>query len=314
MPPPFTWVLDAPTGVFKQHELSAMLFEAAIAQAVFMDHVTVKPSMGKGRGESVTLTRIAEITEPTSAKLSETDRIPEDQFVITTKTIVVDDWGRAVPYTSFAQDLAHFDLQNSVQKRLRDQLGLVYDKEAADAYQLSKIKYAPTGLATNNITTNGTFGAAATANMNVFHAEEIRDYLFDTLRAPMIGDSYVGIFRTLGLRGIKRDPAWEEWFKYTDPQAKYNSEVGRMEQIRFVETNHSTALAKVGTGSVLGEGVVFGDEAVAYVEIQAPELRAKMPDDYGRSRGVAWYGIMALDLIYDTGNAGEAKIVHVGST
>lgn len=313
MPSPFTWGFDAPTGTFKQHELSSMLFEAAIAEAVFMDHVKVKPALGKQRGESVTITRIAEITEPVSAKLSETEKIPEDLFVITTKTIVVDDWGRAVPFTSFAQDLTFFDLENSVQGRLKDQLGLVYDKEAATAFKLAKIKYAPTGLQANNIATNGTFGATATVNMNVWHAEEIRDYMFDTLRVPKIDGSYVGIFRTLGLRGIKRDPAFDEWHKYTDPQAKYNSEIGRMEEIRFIESNHSTALGKVGSGSVLGEGVVFGQDSVAYVEVEAPELRAKMPDDYGRSKGVAWYGIMALDIVFDTGNAGEAKIVHVGS-
>jgi len=65
---------------------------------------------------------------------------------------------------------------------------------------------------------------------------------------------------------------------------------------------------------VLGEGVVFGDDAVAIAEAMAPELRAAIPGDFGRSRAVAWYGILAFDIIWDTGTAGEAKIVHVGST
>lgn len=311
--PQFTWTFDAPTGVFKSHELSAALYEAAIEKSVFMDHVDIRPAFGRGRGEDVTLTRIAEITEPTSARLNETDRIPEDLYAISTKAVAIDDWGRSVPFTSFSQDLSHYDIENSVQKRLRDQLGLVYDTEAATAFKLAKVKYAPTGLASRTITTNGTFGAVAAANMNVWHAEEIRDYMFDTLRTPMRGGDYIGIFRTLGLRGLKRDPAWEEWHKYTDPQAKFNSEVGRMETIRFIESNHNSALGKVGTNSVLGEGVVFGEDAVAFVEVQAPELRAKIAEDYGRSKGVAWYSIMGFDILWDTGNAGEARVVHVGS-
>jgi len=308
------WVFDAPTGVYKNNALSAKIYEAATEEMVFMDHVLPLNEMGRKRGENITLTRVAQLAEPTSAKLSETERIPEDSFSITTTSITVDDWGRAVPFTSFLDDLTHFDLDNAVQRLLKTQMSKVLDAEAATAFKKAKVKYAPTGLSSNNIATNGTFGATATANMNTYHAEEIRDYLYDTLLAPPVsGEDYVGVFRTLGLRGMKRDPAWEEWHKYADPQAKFNGEVGRWENIRFIETNHSTALGKTGAGAVLGEGVVFGSDAVAYVEVLAPELRAMVPQDFGRSKAVAWYGIMNFGLIWDTGNAGEAKIIHVGS-
>lgn len=310
----FTWTFDAPTGVFKQHELSARLFQAAVEKSLFMDHVMPLPEFGRKQGENITLKRIAAISEPTTASLTEGVRIPEDALALSTKGITVGEIGRAVPFTSFAEDLSALDLEGNVQKELRRQMTLVLDTMAAVAFRASKIKYAITGLATNNITTNGTFGATSTENMNVFHAEEIRDYLFDTLRAPPAdGDDYIGIFRTKGIRGLKRDPDWEEWHKYTDPSVKYNSEVGRLESIRFIETNHANALRLVGTGSALGEGVVFGDDAVAIAEAMSPELRAAIPQDFGRSKAVAWYGILAFDLVWDTGNAGQARIVHVGS-
>jgi len=97
---------------------------------------------------------------------------------------------------------------------------------------------------------------------------------------PAEGEDYVGIFRTLGLRGIKQDPDWEEWHKYTDPSVKWTGEVGKLENIRFIESNHSTALSKVGLSSVLGEGVVFGADAVAMAEVATPELRAAIPQDW----------------------------------
>ena len=310
----FTWVYDAPSGVYKNHALSEKIYEAALAESVFVDHTQPIPSFGRKKGENITLTRIKQLTEPTSGRLQETERIPEDTLTINTTQITVDDWGRSVPFTSFSDDLSYFSLENAVQQVLKNQMKLVMDTAASVAFKLAKVKYAPTGPASNNITTNGTFGATATSNMNVFHVEELRDYLYDTLFAPPAeGEDYIGIFRTLGLRGIKRDPAWEEWHKYSDPMAKYNGEVGRLEGVRFVATNHSAALSKVGTSSVLGEGVVFGADAVAMVEALSPELRAKVPEDYGRSKGVAWYGIFEFGLIWDTGNAGEAKIIHVGS-
>lgn len=311
----FTWVFDAPTGTYKQHAMSMRLYEAAIEESVFMDHLLPVDGFGKGAGENVTLTRVANITEPTDSTLIETDRIPEDEFSISTTSITVDELGRAIPYTSLSTDLSEFNLENPIQSKLREQMTLTLDTKAASAFKTAQVKYAVTGLTSNNITTNGTFGAASTDNMNVYHVEEIRDYMYDTLHVPALDNGdYMGIFRTLALRGLKRDPAWEEWHKYTDPQAKFNNEIGRMENIRFQETNHANALGKVGTNSVLGEGVVFGKDGVAMAEAMTPELRAAIPQDFGRAKAVAWYGILNFGIIWDTGNAGEARIVHVGST
>lgn len=310
----FSWTFNAPTGTYKSHAMSMKLYEAAVANSVFLDHVSEADGYGKNKGETVTLTRVRNVTEPVSADLDELTRIPEDEFNLSTKLITVKEIGRAVPYSSLSQDLSEFDIDNPIQTKLREQMRLVLDTKAATAFKKASIKYAPTGAATNNITTNGTFGAAATANLNFFHVEEIRDYMYDTIHVPPLeGDKYIGIFRSLGLRGLKRDTKWEEWHKYTDPQAKANGEVGQLEGIRFIESNHSQALGKVGTGSVLGEGVVFGQDSVAIAEAMTPELRAAIPDDFGRARAVAWYGILEFDIIWDTGNDGEARIVHVGS-
>lgn len=309
----FTWTFDAPTGTYKSHELSSKLFQAAVEESVFMDHVMPLSEFGRKSGETITIKRVAATAEPTSAALTEGIRIPEDQLSLSTKGITVGEIGRAVPFTSLAEDLSTLDLEGTTQKELRRQMTLVLDTMVAAAFRTAKVKYAITGLATSTVTTNGTFGATSTENMNVFHAEEIRDYLYDTLRCPMIGDSYVGIFRTKGIRGLKRDPDFEEWHKYTDPSVKFNSEIGRIESIRFIETNHANALRLVGTGSALGEGVVFGEDGVAMAEAMTPELRTAIPQDFGRARAVAWYGILAFDVIWDTGNAGQARIVHVGS-
>lgn len=311
----FQWQFDAPSGTYKSHAMSKKIYEAAVADTKFADHIKPIDGFGKKKGETVTLTRIAEISEPTSAILIEGERIPEDSHTISTTSITVSEIGRSVPFTSLAEDLSFLDLENSVQAGLKRQMALTLDTIFATAFKTAKIKYAPTGVASNNIATNGTFGTSATANMNVWHVEEIADYLYDTLLAPPAeGDDYIGIFRRLALRGIRRDPDWEEWHKYTDPASKFNGETGRIERVRFIETNHGNALGKVGTSSVLGEGVVFGADNVALAEVLTPELRAAIPQDFGRAQAVAWYGILQAGIIWDTGNAGQARIVHVGST
>lgn len=311
----FTWTFDAPTGTYKSHAMSMHLYQAALQKSVFMDYCRPVEGYGRKRGDTITLTRISNLAEPSSPVLSEGMRIPEDTLSMSTKGITVSEVGRSVPFTSLADDLSEFDIENIVQRRLRDQMKLALDTMVATAFKTAKVKFTPTGLTSYQTSTNGTAPTSATENMSVYMVEEIRDYLFDTLACPPYeGDDYVGIFRTLGLRGIKRDPAWEEWQKYTNPQAKYNSEVGRLEHVRFVETNHANALGKVGTSSVLGEGVVFGEDAVAMAEAVTPELRAAMPSDFGRAKAVAWYGVLQFGLIWDTANQGEARVVHVSST
>ena len=314
----FTWVFDAPTGTYKSHAMSRRLYEAAVEEAVMMDHVSPIEGFGRKKGESITITRVKPIAEPTDASLTEGERIPEDSLVLSTTSITVREFGRAVPYTSLAEDLSEFNIENAVQRALRNQMRLSLDTAAAKAAKKTKVKYVPTGTTgspTNNISTTGTFGATASRNLMVFDAEEIRDYLYDTLLAPGVNgqDEYIGIFRWLAIRGLMRDVKWEEWHKYTDPKAKFNSEVGKIESIRFIGTNHAAAFGKVGTGSALGEGIVFGDEAIALVEALTPELRAAIPGDFGRQKAVAWYGILEFGLFWETANPGECRIVHVGS-
>jgi N4-gp56 family major capsid protein len=312
----FTWTFDAPDGAYKQHEVSRQIYRASIADTVFMEHARVRPAFGTKRGESVTLPRSSAMTEQTTYVLAETQDIPEHAFAMSAIDLVVQEIGSAVPYTGFAQDMSMIDLEESIRDALTDELSLAMDTLAATAMKAGRIKYAITGVSSNNITVNGVFGATSTATMNVFHAEEISDYLYDTLKAkPAMGNDYIGIFGQRSMRGIMRDPSWEIWHQYTDPAAKYNGEVGRLDRIRFIPTNHGQALRNVGTGSVLGEGVVFGKNALAFAEARTPELYASLPKGHaGRFRAVSWYGIVRFRQVWeDSANAGEANTVHVGS-
>jgi N4-gp56 family major capsid protein len=312
----FTWTFDAPSGSYKQSEVSKQVLMASVADSVFMEHVQLKPAFGKRRGESVTIPRVGNLNEPASPVLVETNDIPEDIFTVTSIALVIQEIGRAVPFTGFARDMSMIDLEESIRGKLQSQLTLALDTLAATACKLGRVKYAVTGSATNNVTTNGVFGAVSTANMNVYHVEEISDLLYDTYKAePAQGGDYVGIFRQRALRGIMRDPAWQIWHQYTDPQSKYNGEVGRLDRVRFIPTNHSQALANVGTASVLGEGVVMGKNALALAESLTPELYASMPKGHaGRFNAVSWYGQVRFRMPWeDSSNAGEANLIHVGS-
>lgn len=313
----FQWNFDAPSGVFKNHQLSSKLREAAIAETKFMQFVRPEPGYGKRKGESITITRVSNIGEPSSSKLTENVRISEDNIVMSTQAIVVSENGRAVPFTSFAQDLSAPDLRGAVQRQLMRQMKLSLDSSAAAAYKVGQEKAIPDGISSIVFDNDGTASTQATVSLNMFHVEQIRDRLFSTLHVdPAVGDDYIAIVATKSKRSLMSDPSWEDWKKYTDPSAKFNSEIGRIENIRFIETNHDEALTNgIGASSVLGEGVFFGSDAVVMAVAEDPELRAKLAGDYGRSNGVAWYGIYEFGQIWsDSNNPGEARVVHLTSS
>lgn len=313
-----SWTYDAPSGVYQNHALSGKIRMAAIAQTLGMQFVgTSEDGFGRKKGEDVTITRISNVTVPTSDILVEEEMIPEDSVSLSTQSIAVYERGRAIPYTSLSVDLAHFDLENAIQKKLRDQLALSMDAAIFTAFKAGQVKAIPTGVAALTMDTDGTASSAAVANLNMYHMGQIRDYLFSTLNvAPYAGSEYVMLAATKACRGIKQDPEWIDWQKYTNKEAMFTGEIGKIENIRVVECNNTASLSgSKGTGSVLGEAVAFGEDAIAMATVRDPELRAKESGDYGRSKGVAWYGIYGFDQIWkDSASAGEARVVHVTSS
>jgi N4-gp56 family major capsid protein len=308
------WVQDVPAGPLKNRSLSGKIRRRSVEDAKFLPFAEPEPGFGKKKGDTHTITRLGRLTEPTNPRLNELQRVPSYTYSVATTSVTIAEWGGAVGYTSLEQDLANYNPENEVQAMLGDQQTLSIDTAVAAAMLLGQIVYTPTGTAAGSFATSGTPGAQATVNLHMYHLREVADYLYDDLYAkPWEGENYIGIFRTLALTGVLRDPEWTEWHKYTNPDARFRDEAGMVSNIRLIKTNHSQALGKIGAGSVLGEGVVFGRDYVALVEAMSPELRAESAD-FGRANEVAWLGEMEMGIIWPTGNAGEAKGVVFGST
>ncbi len=318
----YTWTNDVPSGTLKSHAISDKLYLEAVANTKMFQFAKPVDSFGKGKGETVSLTKIAAISEPTSDLLVEGQKISEDTYAVSQTSITVKERGRAVPLTSIVKDLSNYDLGSSVESELRRQMTLTLDTNTAVAFRLCKAKYVPTGAASSTKeTSSATVSATASVNLGVYHIKEIYDLLYDTYKTPPYqGDDYMGVFRHKSVAGLRDDDDWIEWQKYTSPSGLETNEIGRIANIRIIDTNHGNTdisspqgLNLLGTSDVLGEGFVFGEDAVAVAMVQEPELRMKAPQDYGRDQGVAWYAIYALGAPYISATAGQTRIMHVGS-
>lgn len=314
----YNWEQDEPGGPLKNHALSSDIRDAAIAATKFLQFVDTEPGYSAGKGETVTITRIKNIAEPSNPRFDERERVPIDAFQLSTTSITVKYFGRGIEYTEKAQLLNSFDLKDKIQRKLKQQMQLAMDSSAAFAFKSGKVKFIPTGLSSGVFDTDGTPSTAASVNGTVAHIKIIRDYLTDTLHVPGWGggEEFIGAFSTKFLRGIKNDPEFVEAHKYTSPEYLMTGEIGKVENVRLIEINHTNALANnKGTSGVLGEGVIFGEDACSMAVAMDPELRAAIPGNFGLSRAVAWLGLLEFGQPWGDSNAdGEARVVHVTSS
>jgi N4-gp56 family major capsid protein len=314
----FTWNYDATDGVWKNHALSNELLKIAARDFVLVRFTKKQPNFGAGMGQSVTLPYYKALDEPDTPQLDERMRVPIDELEMAGRSITVVEWGRGCGYTNLADEFSKVSPKEGGQKRLLDQMNACMDTGAAAGFKEAKVCFTPTSASAGTIDTDGAHSVAATSNLTAAHVGLIRDYMVNDLHVPYFeGGDYIGTVATKGLRGLKNDTALQEWHKYlAKGDIIFKSEVGKVENVRFVEVSHEQALSNgVGTGSVLGEGLIFGDDAVRRVEVDSPHLRAdpNYKGDFGRRKAIIWYGLVAFGSTFMTADDREARIVRIGS-
>ena len=107
---------------------------------------------------------------------------------------------------------------------------------------------------------------------------------------------------------------WVDVSKYTDSFAKniFAGEVGEYYTTRFVEETGFLSNT-VGSGSVQGQSVFFGNDNV-YEAVAVPEeIRVKVSVDFGRDQGLAWYALIGFKIVWNFATDVEQHIVFVTS-
>ncbi|HXJ43760.1 MAG TPA: hypothetical protein VNH18_31035, partial [Bryobacteraceae bacterium] len=148
--------------------------------------------------------------------------------------------------------------------------------------------------------TNGTVSGTSSFAFDKYSAKRIADYMAEQNIPAFDGVNYCSIFRPTPLRPLKND--LEAINQYT-PEGWHvimNGEKGRYEGIRFVEqTNVPVAVSATGgTFANTDRGFFFGSDTVTEVFAIPEEIRGKIPTDFGRSRGIAWYAELAFGIAH----------------
>lgn len=251
------------------------------------------------------------------AGLREDEVMPEGDVTITQGTLTIGEYGLGVPYSGKLDDLSEQPVREIIRKSLKDHAVKSMDYAAHTEFAKAPLRVVPTaGTNTSavTLTTNGTATLTNNLAMGKEHVKSIVDVMKErNIPAYGSGDYYaVGwptTFRTFknNLEGIHQ-------YVETGLSKIMNGEVGRYEGTRFIEQTNVTK----GTGSTadaawtngLSDWVMFmGEDTVAEAIAVPPEIRGKIPTDYGRSKGVAWYAISGFGLVHTTSNPDQGRIV-----
>jgi N4-gp56 family major capsid protein len=322
------WAVNTLGGYFFSLNLSDELREALQPLTKFRQFADVKDGtmQGKKKGDIFTWDVVGNITRGNRA-LIETNTMGEGNFTIYQATMTISERGFSVPYSGKLEALSKFEVRQPIMRALKNDASKDLDALAYTQFKRARIR-AVLQTSTTIFTTNGTATATASIAMNTGHVKDIRDYMAEANIPAYVNDDYYAIARPNALRTLKNN--LESLHQYTETGFKMimNGEIGRYEMCRFVEQTNVprggaadsgtfseyTGTADAWNNSSTGAmdwAFFFGEDTAAEGVCVPEEMRAKIPSDYGRSKGVAWYYLGNFALVHE--QASEARIVMVDS-
>jgi N4-gp56 family major capsid protein len=240
--------------------------------------------------------------------LLETNTMPVTNFTVSQGTMTITEFGNSVPYTGKLDDLSEQPVKEIISKVLKNDAKKAFDKAAYAQFNATPLRVIATGgtdTAAVTLYTNGTVTGTNNVALRFDHVKSINDLMKERSIPPYLGDDYICIAHPSTLRSFKND--LEAVFKYTEPgfQLILNGEIGRAENTRFVE---QTNIAKEGWANAKSnQAFFFGQDTVAEGIAIPEEMRGMIPQDYGRSRGIAWYYLGGFGIVHT--EAAGARIV-----
>lgn len=304
------WATDTEGGYMYSGELSSVLRNALQPMTRFVQHCDADDFTDKGlhAGEAFQWDIYSDVSNQ-GGRLVENQRMPETGFTITQGSGTIYEFGNSVPYSGKLDDLSAHPVKKIIHKALKNDATKAFEAEARAQFEATPLTVAPDGGNSASAINLEEVGATSETNalaMNNVHVKLIADQMKER-DIPVFADgNYRCIGRPSTFRDFKDD--LEALHSYVDQGFSMilNGEVGRSyEGIRFFE---QTAIANQGwTNGVSDEAYFFGEDTVIEAIVVPPEIRGKLPGDFGRDKGVAWYAEEGFSLVHTV--AADARII-----
>lgn len=282
------WSVSNLGGYMYSDQLSETLRTSLQPLTRFRNFCDVEDAKDKGTGENFNWNVYSDV-QTAGGSLTEESPMPETNFTIDQETLTVTEYGNSVPYTKKSDLFAKHKMERVIHKVLKNDARKALDSAAHTQFDATKLTVTPeSGTSTTAITLETTGTATATNNlaMSNVHVKLIADQMAERDITPYDGENYCCIGRPTTFRAFKDDLEAINQYTETGFALIKAGEIGRYEGIRFFT---QTNIASEGwTNSASDAAYFFGADTVTEAVVEPEQIRAKLPGDYGRSRGVAW--------------------------
>ena len=310
------WAVSSEGGYMYSDNLSNDLRVALQPTLKMRQFADVKDAMHQGLGKGNTFHwDVYSDVATQGGTLVETDTMPETSFTITQGTLTITEAGNSVGYSQKLDNLSYHPVREVVTKALKNDAKKFFDSQVATQFDASPLRVVPTAgtsVSALTLTTNGT----ATLTNNVAFQKEHGRLVGITMKErnipAFVNDDYYAVARPSTYGTFKDDLEGIRQYVESGFSMIMNGEIGRYEGIRYVEQTHISA-AGIGTAASawtngLSDWIVFmGEDTVAEAIAVPEEVRGKLPGDFGRDRGVAWYYLGGFGLVHTV--AADARVV-----
>lgn len=282
----------------------------------FYQFAAVKTELMTQPGNTIKMLTYKNLELP--PELLEGERIKSQTLSSTMKEIVVTEHGTATAITSLSLQFSFVDQMANSLKLLGRNIGHVIECELRDT------------ACTGDVGTSKIFGRKKdaakisarneiAAGANELSVATIKDAveILSTNNAPKIGGNYYICFvHPHQSRTLRDDPAWINASNYGAPEQLFSGEIGRIDDVRFIETTmmpngaapagdniagYKADLKGAGKNSIdVYQAVLFGEDYYAMAVALPPEIRTDTPQDFQRELKLGWYGIWGTKSLNPT--------------
>lgn len=316
MPSVLATAVQSGTGYAQQVEsirdvFSAEIWFAALPILKFDQFSTKKTELGVTPGRTIQLPRYGNIKR--GGRLTEGVRLATRGMSMSLQSITVYEQGNAIGFSEYLLQTSFYDQLSAASLLLGRDMALVLDGQLRDTVLLG----------TNVVFAGGVASRVALTSANKFDTQLVKDAVeaLETNNAPKwAGDHYICFLHPHQGRGLRDDNDWTNASLYAGATQIYTGEIGRYEDVRFIDTtvmpnganstvdpdtgdyvdvgfNPALASGFSGNKTTIYQAVMFGEYSFGHATALPVELRDNGVEDFGREHGLAWYAIWGSNVL-----------------
>lgn len=278
----------------------------------FLQFAKIKTELGTQPGLTIQMMTYNNLKN--GGALTEGVRMGTQALSASMKSITVGERGNAVAVTELALRTSFTDVMADAVTLLGRNMAMVLDCELRDCalaggVGTSVIYGRKAGAAKIAGRANIAVGANELSVATIKDAVEI----LATSNAPKFGGNYYICFiHPHQSRTLRDDSAWVEASKYGAPDQLFTGEIGRIDDVRFIETTlmpngacgtddyaYKAALKDAGVANAdVFQAIVMGEDYFGYAVGLSVELRDNGVIDFGREHQLGWYAIWGTGILH----------------